>query len=270
MTSEHSKPLLGAVDIFLETPTKENQEQLLLAADEYREQWIVAQASLAASVKKAANDRTPSTTYDRRLEVEMVIDGIPVKLALQQRTSASVDHPWWTLSWRTKYSSGGSNRRFYLTKNGCWTIPSMTALSMMEKMEALGGLNEQYFDHRRRPDFETLVSSEMLPEQRKEALSKVTGPDEDWGDDPFFVITYDPDANWKKVMIVDSDTEIATFRSITEDPDYMPKKVLRPGERWWLDNSMMDANVQQLKEFYSQLRKYIENNKAPAKTECNT
>ncbi|EPO8091798.1 hypothetical protein ACUHON_006273, partial [Pseudomonas aeruginosa] len=119
----------------LQTPTKDNQGQLLLAADEYREQWIVAQASLAASVKRAVSDRTPSTTYDRRLEVERIIEGIPVKLALQQRTSASVDHSWWTLSWRTKYSSDGSNRRFYLTKNGCWTIPAMVALNMMEEMD---------------------------------------------------------------------------------------------------------------------------------------
>jgi hypothetical protein len=192
----------------LQTPTKDNQGQLLLAADEYREQWIVAQASLAASVKRAVSDRTPSTTYDRRLEVERIIEGIPVKLALQQRTSASVDHSWWTLSWRTKYSSDGSNRRFYLTKNGCWTIPAMVALNMMEEMDALGGMNEQYFDHRGRPYFETLVSSEMLPEQKTEALSKVTGPDEDWGENPFVVITYDPNKNWKKVMIVN--TDIAT------------------------------------------------------------
>jgi hypothetical protein len=140
--------------------------------------------------------------------VERIIEGIPVKLALQQRTSASVDHSWWTLSWRTKYSSDGSNRRFYLTKNGCWTIPAMVALNMMEEMDALGGMNEQYFDHRGRPYFETLVSSEMLPEQKTEALSKVTGPDEDWGENPFVVITYDPNKNWKKVMIVN--TDIAT------------------------------------------------------------
>ena len=78
---------MNVVDEFVQTPTKDNQGQLLLAADEYREQWIVAQASLAASVKRPAGDRTPSTTYDRRLEVERIIDGIPVKLALQQRTS---------------------------------------------------------------------------------------------------------------------------------------------------------------------------------------
>ncbi len=37
----------------------------------------------------------------------------------------------------------------------------------------------------------------------------------------------------------------------------MPKKVLRPGEGWWLDNSMMDANVQQTRAIYAHLRDYL-------------
>lgn len=257
MSDSYSKPLMDAVAEFIQTPTKEKQGQLLLAADDYREQWIVAQASSTATVKKPAGG-TPSTSYDRRLEVERVVDGIPVKLALQQRTSSSVDLPWWTLSFRTRYSSG-SNRRFYLTKDGCWTIPAKVALSMMEEIEALGGMNEQYFDHRRRPNFETLVSCDMTPEQKADELSKMTGLDEDFGQSPFFVITHDPHIDWKKVLIVNTDTDSATFRSITANPDYMPRKTLRPGQGWWLDNSMIDLNVQQMREIYSQLRKYLEN-----------
>ena len=59
-------------------------------------------------------------------------------------------------------------------------------------------------------------------------------------------------------MIVNTDTDTATFRSITENPDYMPKKVLRPGGGWWLDNSMMDANVQQMMKFCTNLRDFLE------------
>lgn len=68
------------------------------------------------------------------------------------------------------------------------------------------------------------------------------------------MVNSDPNDDWKKVMIVNTDTGTATFRSITKDPGYMPKKELRPGADWWLDNSMMDANVQQMKAFYSNLR----------------
>ena len=131
------------------------------------------------------------------------------------------------------------------------------ALEMIREMEGLGGLDEKYFDHRRRPSFETLVSSQMSPAKRSEALAKMIGPAEDWGADPFFVITSDPNGQWKKVVIVNTDTDIATFRSITENPKYMPKKVLRPGEGWWLDNSMMDANVQQMRALYSNLQTYL-------------
>ena len=38
------------------------------------------------------------------------------------------------------------------------------------------------------------------------------------------MITSDPNSHWKKVLIVNTDIDIATFRSITGNPDYMPKK----------------------------------------------
>jgi hypothetical protein len=37
----------------------------------------------------------------------------------------------------------------------------------------------------------------------------------------------------------------------------MPRKVLRPDQDWWLDNSVMDANVQQMTEFYRHLEAYV-------------
>ncbi len=84
--------------------------------------------------------------------------------------------------------------------------------------------------------------------------AQLTGSDEDWGSNPFL----NPEV--KKVMIVNTDTDTVTFRSITKHPDYMPKKVLRPGDGWWLDNSMMDANVQQMTKFHTNLRDYLESN----------
>ena len=257
MVESTSGPLLIAVDAYVEAPTGDNREKLIDAADEYREAWILAQASGAGAVRTKAKNRMSKTTYDRQLEVMRVIDGIPVKLALQERMSASVEKPWWTLSWRTKYSPDGSNRRFYLTKDGCWTVPAAIALEMVDEMEGLGGLDEEYFDQRRRPSFETLVSSEMSDAEKADALEGITGPDEDWGAAPFFVINFDPNDKWKKVLIINTDNDVATFRSITEDPDYMPRKVLRPDADWWLDNSMMDANVQQMRAFHLQLRNYL-------------
>lgn len=257
MDESKSGPLLSALEVYLKAPTGDNREKLIHAADEYREAWIIAQASGGVDPKSKYKNRTPTTTYDRQKEVMRVVDGIPVKLALQERTSARWDKPWWTLSWRTKYAPNGSNRRFYLTKDGCWTIPASIALEMIEEMQTLGGLDEQYLDHRGKPTFETLVSAEMTDAQKSDALKSITGPDEDWGADPFFVINRDPNDKWKKVLIVNTDSDTATFRSITEDPDYMPRKVLRPDVDWWLDNSMMDANVQQMRVFHLHLGNYL-------------
>lgn len=197
-----------------------------------------------------------TTTYDRQLEVTRVLKGIPVKLALQERTSTRVEKPWWTLSWRTKYSADGSNRRFYVTSDGCWTIPATVGLEMIDEMESLGGLDEEYFDYRRR-SFETRVSAKMTASEMADALEGITGPDEDWGADPFFVINGDPNDQWQKVLIINTENNIATFRSITRNPAYMQKKVLRAKADWWLANSMMDANVQQMRVFQAQLKNYL-------------
>ena len=196
-----------------------------------------------------------TTSYSRVMEAAREIDGIPVKLALQERTSGTVDAPWWVLSWRTRYSPNGTNRRFYRTEKDIWTIPVEKALEMMEELISRGALGQEYLD-RRVEEFvcNTSVSTRMDPEERKRELANFTFPDEDWGPAPFFVVNSDPNDNWKKVLIVNTDTGIATFRSITKDPDYSPRKQLRPGADWWLDNSMMDANVQQMKAFHLNLR----------------
>ena len=183
------------------------------------------------------------------------IGGIAVELALQKRTSEAAGASWWVLSWRTKYSPNGTNRRFYFAKKHFWTIPATEALKMMEELESKGALGQEYLDQRRAGFvYDPLVSTKMTPEEKEDKLVSFTDPEEDWGSDPFFVVNSDPNKNWRKVLIVNTDTGIATFRSITKDSGYMPKKELRPGADWWLDNSMMDANVQQMKAFYSNLR----------------
>ena len=229
----------------------------IVTADEYREFWILAQASGGVTTKKRPGQRTPTTTYAQEKKIERVVNGILVTLALQERTNVSEDKPWWVLSWRTRYSPVGQNRRFYFTKDGCWTIPAVVALEMIEKMEVKGGLDEKYFDHRGQTTIKTMGSTTMTPDEKMDALEGLTGPDEDWGTDPLLVINSDPNERWKKVMIVNSDTDTATFRSITEDPDYMPRKVLRPDVGWCLDNSMLDASVQQMRAFYSNLQNYL-------------
>ena len=251
MENLSSESLRNALNAYIKAPTEKNRAKLVAAMEEYKELWITARASSGTS--KPGN-RTPSTSYSRAMKATREIDGIAVELVLQKRTSETAGISWWVLSWRTKYSPNGTNRRFYFAKNDFWTIPVAKALEIMEELESTGAMGQEYLDRRAGFVCDTLVSTRMTPEEKEHELASFTGPEEDWGSRPFFVVNSDPNDNWKKVLIVNTDTGIATFRSITKDPDYMPKKVLRPGADWWLDNSMMDANVQQMKAFYSNLR----------------
>jgi len=73
---------------------------------------------------------------------------------------------------------------------------------------------------------------------------------------PIVVAVSDPNDNWQKVMIVNPETRIATLRSITKDAGYMPKTILRSESEWFLDNSMMVANVRQMLVFREQLQRW--------------
>ena len=251
MKNFSSESLRNALNAYIKTPTEKNRVELVAAMEEYKDLWITAHAS--GSTSKPGN-RTPSTSYSRAMKATREIGGIAVELALQKRTSETAGASWWVLSWRTKYAPNGTNRRFYFAKNDFWTIPAAKALEMIEELESKGALGQEYLDRRAGFVCNTLVSTEMTSAQRERELAGITGPEEDWGSDPFFVVNSDPNDDWRKVLIVNTDTGAATFRSMTKNPNYMPKKVLRPGAEWWLDNSMMDANVQQVEAFYSNLR----------------
>jgi hypothetical protein len=122
----------------------------------------------------------------------------------------------------------------------------------MQELSEKGGLQPQYDDHRR-SNLAVEVSSVIPPARRAQLLNEITGPDEDWGANPFFVIAEDPNPEWRKVMIVNPDTGTATFRSLTKSTSYRPRTELRPGSEWALDNSMMDAGAQQVRAFLKAL-----------------
>ena len=193
------------------------------------------------------------TTYIEKIKVEETVDGVTVKLVLLFKKPIDVEDSWWVLSWRTHLPEKNRNRRFYFTKGKYWNIPSDAALKMMNDMEKRGGLKDEYFDPRPYSNFETIISSEMAAADKAEWLRTLTAPSEDWGSDPFFVVVSDPNDDWKKAMIVDTDSGTATFRSITRDPGYKQRKELRSDAEWWLDNSMLDANVQQMRQFLRHL-----------------
>jgi len=61
-------------------------------------------------------------------------------------------------------------------------------------------------------------------------------------------------------LLIKTEDRIATFRSVTRDLDYQQKKTLRPNMEWYLDNSMVDANVQQMRQFHLWLKHFLSRN----------
>jgi hypothetical protein len=260
MAMPNELPLRTAVDAFVVAPTRERREQLVAAADIYRDVWIEAKAATRSTNERGeghATSKDGTTTYVREQLVHRAVNGITVRLALQQRTDETSGQSWWVMSWRSNLSETGRNRRFYFSAGSYWTIPARDALELLQEMASRGALDERYFDARVDGDLAVESSDDLGVEERSQRYAAITAPDEDWGEDPYFVIVEDPHPCWQKVMIVNRDTGMATFRSITTSADYKPKKELRAHAGWWLDNSMMDANAQQTRHFFAQLKKYF-------------
>ena len=147
MSDDPVTSLQLAVGAYVTVPSRDNYQQLVSLADAYREHWIAARAGPPAPLLRASA-RGGATIYERKHEITQLVYGIPVTLALQKRISPAEPEPWWVLSWRTKNAARGSNRRFYMTDDGCWMVPAQIALGIIQIMESEGGLDTQYQDQR--------------------------------------------------------------------------------------------------------------------------
>lgn len=254
MSKQAANRLRDHLNLFLEAPTRQRQATLMAAADEYREHWIETQAAGNTKVDDDSSAQ-PATRY-RRIHSVLANqpDGTEVTLALQSRMSVHEGKTWNVVSWRTRLGPGGHNRRFYVTKDDAWTIDARTALEMYSNLEAMGGLGDQFSDQRS-PGFQVTVSDDLTTRDRASMLEEITLAGENWGDDPFFAVLNDPNDHWRKILIVNRNSGIATFRSTTTDEAYMPRKTMRPNSRWFLDNSMQDVNVQQARAILAELQR---------------
>lgn len=238
----------SALKAFLAAPTAEKLQALNSAAERYRELWIESR-SHDAPAPVADSPAEESTRYKRIMAVHgKQPDGTELTLALQSRTSRREQRTWYVVSWRSRLSPGGHNRRFYLTAGSAWSMPADLALQMLKSLEAKDGLNERYIDKERRPDFK--VSIDL-------SLTDLTMEGETWGPRTRTVVLTDPQIQWRKVMLFDPDARIVTFRSLTKDTSYMPRTDLRPACEWFLDNSMQDSNIQQTRVFLQALQTFL-------------
>ena len=189
-------------------------------------------------------------------KVEIEHDGLPVRLKLRTRNDVSAT-PFHVLSWRTAWPSGKGNRKTYDTSvDGYWSIPVSVALDVLEQAEAMGMLDRRFDRHEL--DSDNFTDSRSLDSGvRTREFTFITTDDEvnAWGDQPIFVIAEEPpDRIWRKILIVDSDREVCTFRSTTKDSDYGMKQSSGMNPPWFLDRSMQDASSEIMRQFLQVLR----------------
>ena len=125
---------------------------------------------------------------------------------------------------------------------------------------AADGWDGTYHDPQKRcggPDNDIIDSRELGAGERRDMFKYITCEDgePDWGDDPLFVVIQVPDKilRWRKIMIVDSERKLCTFRSTTTDPNYKPviaDPILSP---WRMDNAMQDSSATMIRTFQSVL-----------------
>ena len=180
--------------------------------------------------------------------------GLPVRLVLQRRIDTAP--PNYMLSWRTLWSSGHGNRRFYDEgRSGLWRTSIEVALNVMDRAHERGMLDPMYDALRREP---TVIDSRQLSFRERQALwgSIVNTLDHDWGPAPLFVVLTDfffgpeqtwPVNAWRKIMIVDSDNRLCTFRGTTTDQGYENGMVHGMMPPWRLDRSMPDFTSDMLR-----------------------
>ena len=196
--------------------------------------------------------------YRKICEVRNMHFGLPVCLRLQVR----LDVPpveYYTLSWRSRYrTSPGQNRRLYeTTADGFWTIPTGLAAQLLRQASDNGFLDTMYDDpgtrHGGVEDYVVADSRTLTLVDRHRSLDEITFDDEDWGSAPVFVIAETPDGKWRKIMVVDTNSNVCTFRSMTTDEGYGMKDSRRRNGRWLLDRSMQDASAAVMRQFLAVL-----------------
>jgi len=132
----------------------------------------------------------------------------------------------------------------------------------MEAAESAGLLDAEYDRSYQeyRPGQPAFDASRQLDRMtRLRLLEEITCDREepDWGTTPFFVVATEADGQWRKVMIVDSEGKLATFRNCTISHDYKPTKNMNNGSAWRLDNSMVDCGTEFMREFLTHLRDHL-------------
>ncbi len=76
MSALSPNTFLSTVDTYVETPTKENHDALVAAADEYRELWILTLASDSTLSRKHASNAAGTGARKQKFDLSRIMDDL--------------------------------------------------------------------------------------------------------------------------------------------------------------------------------------------------
>ena len=273
------KKLRKLLDSFISKPTEENLEELNIQARLYISYWIESMHSgnkISNADKQTKNKTSYKTIEPKNFSIPKDAKDGYWYTKLQEKDDGISD-PFIVLSFRSIFFSQKSqrnhNRRFYRMGIDNWFAEQDEGVD-----EFIGIINEgwlDYEDYRRNTDIsfedQFIHSHDLTDKEKLFYLKDIVLPNEGFGsplnsnfflDDlkniEFCIDAYAGDAsgdsdgsNWRKILIMHSETRQFTIRSTTTDRNYRPSKEI-PGSEWRLDNSMPDISPQTAKLFCDQ------------------
>ena len=81
MSALSSKTFLSAVDAYVKTPSKDNRDALVAAADEYRELRILGQASDTTLSRKHTSNVNGTPTQAPNFDLSRIMDDLQIACA---------------------------------------------------------------------------------------------------------------------------------------------------------------------------------------------
>jgi hypothetical protein len=163
------------------------------------------------------------------------------KTSLTRQDRVDLSPHFHCVSWRQQREGSQSNRRYYIEKDRCWSLPVADVLQMLRHAKDTGFFRATEID-----PGTISISKVVAPGDPKyfELIGQVLEErhhEQEWRNSSAVICTQ-ACGKWRKVMLVSKDAERVTFRSLTLDCGYKLAHKKATAGGWRLDRAMVDAH----------------------------
>lgn len=163
------------------------------------------------------------------------------KTSLTRQDRVDLSPHFHCVSWRQQREGSQTNRQYYIEKNRCWSLPADDALQMLRQAKHTGFFGATEIDPGK-----ISISKVVTPTDPRyfELIGQVLEErhhEREWQSSSAVICTQ-ACGNWRKVMLVNKNAGIVTFRSLTLDCGYKLAHKKATAGGWRLDRAMVDAH----------------------------